>query len=65
MKQIFSPDCFPSGCFCNHKQTALEVIFLKPKLPFASLCYVGEHLFSVFLGAHLLFRVCLCVCLNM
>ena len=36
MKQIFSPDCFPSGCFCNHKQTTLEVIFLKPKLPFAS-----------------------------
>ena len=61
MKQIFSPDCFPSGCFCNHKQTTLEVIFLKPKLPFASQCYVGEHLFSSFL-VHIYYLGYVCVC---
>lgn len=39
----FVPSLFSIWLLCNHKQTRLEVIFLKPKLPFSILFHVGEH----------------------
>lgn len=39
--------------FCNHKQTTLEVIFLKPKLSFSILFHVGEHLNEIIFLVHI------------